>query len=217
MPPANSWSGVPSSWACRVASDAVLQRGKCCLLVASSISPADTHLPFVFTQLAELLSVHAWARSLLNFFSEPPSDEEREALAARAASAHRHIAVSFVVGFKTLFWARALTPQLVSAFTHLFLFDSDLVVRPSEFDLVRLLRIGEAINASLLAPAPYGANPGMFSLGMPRCPESDACKCSPRPWSMCVACRQPMIEVKAPLFTSAAWQAVHKHLLSQIP
>ena len=135
--------------------------------------------------------MHTWARALLNFFREVSAAESNQ-LRHAAAAFHPHIESSFVPGFKTLFWARALTPALVAAYTHLFLFDSDMVVRPADFDLVRLMRIGEATNASLIQPSPYGASAGMYSLGSPRCPESDACKCSPSPARQCVVCLQPV-------------------------
>ena len=71
-------------------------------------------------------------------------------IARVAASAHSHIASTFIAGFKTLFWSRALTPTLLATYTHLFLFDSDMVVRPSQFDLVGLLRVQEQTNASII-------------------------------------------------------------------
>ena len=212
----SSSSAHAASWACPgVRERHVLQHGPCCLLAATSISPRDPHLQRLLADLKELVVVHPWARALLNLFDEV-TDVERTHIARSVVAQHPHIASSFVPGFKTLFWARVLTPSLVRPFTHLLLFDSDLVVRPSSFDLVGLLRIGEATNASLIQPSPYGTNAGMYSLGIPRCPESDVCKCSPRPSEKCVACRQPVIEVKVPLFTSAAWIVIHDELLAHV-
>ena len=129
-------------------------------------------------------------------------------------------ATGLSAGFKLLFWAEALAPKLLATssvrFTHLLLFDSDMVVRPRDFDLVSLLRLGEAVNASLIQPSLYGGGSGLYSLGSPRCPESDACKCSPRPDRQCIVCLQPVVEVKAPLITMSAWSVIHRHVLSRV-
>ena len=216
---ASSWDRLASSWACTddVTINAVLNQSPCCLLVASCISQADPHLPYLMADLRELLTTFRWARALINFFGATSGKDEQMKIARVATSTHGHIASTFIPGFKTLFWARALTPKLLGAFTHLFLFDSDMVVRPSQFDLVGLLRIQEAVNASIIAPSPYGENPGTYHLGMARCPDSSACKCSLEPHTQCVACRQPMVEVKVPLFTRDAWRAVYEHLLAKVP
>ena len=204
----------PPTSACYSLSYNVLQRGPCCLLATSSISPRDPHLPRLLVDLKSLLSTHPWAHALLNYFENVP---DPRSLAKAAATAHPRIGSAFVPGFKTLFWQKALTTRIVGAFSHLFIFDSDMVIRPSDFDLVTLLRIGEVVNASIVQPSPFGSHAGMYMLGMPRCPESDACKCSPKPWEQCLACRQPVIEVKVPLFTRDAWLTIHEHLFRKIP
>lgn len=173
-----SWPEFPTTWTCRTPSADVLQHGNCCLLATTALSPHDPYLPTLLTHMGELLSTYEWVRVLLNFFLELRADE-RSLLAQSVAAAHPGIASAFVPGFKTLFWRRVLTPAVVGAFTHLFIFDSDMVVRPSQFDLVGLLRIGEVVNASLIAPAPYGTHAGMYKLGLARCPESDFCPCAP--------------------------------------
>ena len=48
------------------------------------------------------------------------------------------------------------------AVTHFFLVDADMDIRPSAFDLVTLLRLGEATNVSILSPAPYGGGNGFY-------------------------------------------------------
>ena len=194
----------------------VLQEGPCCLLAATSIAQRDPHLPRLVSDLSELLSVFSWARAVLNIFSQP-AHAAKARLRNAFHAAHRHIVPSFIPGFKTLFWRSVLRPVALTAFTHLLLFDSDLVVSPRSFDLVGLLRVGEAANASLIQPSPYGSGPGLYGLGHPRCPESSACSCSPDPESQCVACRQPVIEVKVPLFRMPAWVAVYEHMLGLLP
>ena len=194
----------------------VLEDGPCCLLAATSISQTDTHLRTLLEDLGALLATHPWARGIVNYFSEP-SAAAKQRLRTATQSTHPRLASSFVPGFKTLFWQTVLRPTTIAAFTHLFLFDSDMVVRPSEFNLVGLLRVGEAVNASLIQPSPYGGGAGMYALGHPRCPESDACHCSPQPESECAVCRQPVIEVKVPLFTRTAWAAVYDEFLGLVP
>ena len=194
----------------------VLEGGPCCLLAATSISQTDTHLRTLLEDLGALLAAHPWARGIVNYFSEP-SGAAKQRLRTATQSTHPRLASSFVPGFKTLFWQQVLRPTTIAAFTHLFLFDSDMVVRPSEFNLVGLLRVGEAVNASLIQPSPYGGGAGMYALGYPRCPESSACNCSPQPESECAVCRQPVIEVKVPLFTRAAWAAVYHEFLGLVP
>ena len=212
-----SWSQLESSWACNE-DNSVLQRNpRTCLLVATCLSQHDPYKPHLLRGLQELLSTFPWTRAMLNFFGATSDATERWNIASTAMAAHRRIASTFVPGFKTLFWRRALTPALLAGFSHLFLFDSDMVVRPSEFDLVGLLRIQEVMNASIIAPSPYGDNPGTYHLGMARCPESLACSCSPDPRARCAACREPSVEVKVPLFTRDAWLAVYEHLLSRLP
>ena len=108
----------------------VLRDGPCCLLVATSIAQRDPHLPRLVGDLAELLTLFPWARALLNVFSYP-AQSARAQLSGAFRAAHPHLVPSFVGGFKTLFWQTVLRPTVLAAFTHLFLFDSDMVVRPS--------------------------------------------------------------------------------------
>jgi hypothetical protein len=207
-----------SHWArCDDGSSIVLEHGRCCLLAATSISERDPHLRSLLSDLVDLSGVHPWVRVLINFFGTIRTHATERKISSAVHLAHPSIATSFVPGFKTLFWQRVLTPSALAAFTHLFVFDSDMLVRPASFDLVGLLRVGEAINASIIQPAPYGGGAGTYMLGTKRCPDSDACKCSPDPHSQCVVCRQPVVEVKVPLFTVAAWRTVYDRFLSLVP
>ena len=129
--------------------------------------------------------------------------------------------------FKTFFWFMAIPPEVAVRYSHIFLVDSDMVLRPSKFALPTMMRLQEAVNVSVMAPAVYGhGQPSYHMLDGPRCSKSPFCDCddqgnhrkahcdmarpeSCNPHTKCTVCRNIMVEVKAPLFTSIAWQAVH--------
>ena len=136
--------------------------------------------------------------------------------------------------FKSFFWFMAIPPEVAVRYSHIFLVDSDMALRPSRFALPTMMRLQEAINASVIHPAVRGSY-AFHRLDDARCLGSRICDCDdqgPRPRGVaicdmakpggcnphtkCTVCRQIMVEVKAPLFTSIAWQAVHIVILQSI-
>ena len=136
--------------------------------------------------------------------------------------------------FKSFFWFMAIPPEVAVRYSHIFLVDSDMALRPSRFALPTMMRLQEAVNASVIHPAVRGSY-AVHRLDDARCLGSRICDCDdqgPRPRGVamcdmakpggcnphtkCTVCRQIMVEVKAPLFTSIAWQAVHIVILQSI-
>ena len=198
----------------------ILDKGSCAVLAVTSISRYDPHLRTLLDYLAHLLTAHPWTCAVLNFFDKMKALDASmgdSSLQLRVREKHLRLAPSFVLGFKTLLWKSLLWPSTLSRFTHIMCFDSDLVVDPAEFDLVGMLRIGETINASLVQPAPYGPNAGLYALANPRCRGSVACSCGSRPALECAVCRQPAIEVKVPVFTRTAWTALYDDFFRHVP
>ena len=120
-----------------------------CLLEATTRNSTSRYLLKLASSLDALLSAHPWVWAALNFCD-----------GARSADAllHSHVATFAVPGFKSRFWKQALSPQVLAAFTHVFLFDEDMRIHPSEFQLVTFVRIYEQTNVSILAPSPYRLN-----------------------------------------------------------
>ena len=108
-----------------------------------------------------------------------------------------------------------LTARATRPYSHVFLVDSDMGLRPREFQLVDFVRLAEATNVSILGAAPYG--PQMLFANGTRCAARNAnCEsyCDRDPKRKCAVCRQPVVEVKMPLFTGAAWAVVHELVLA---
>jgi hypothetical protein len=118
---------------------------------------------------------------------------------------------------RTVFWREVLTSAFVRPFTHIFVFDSDMDARPAAFDLVNLIRIQGAVGVSIISPAPYGPGSGMFNIGAhPDATLRPACR-EGLPERTCAVCRHPTVEVKAPLFTAAAWRLIHGRIFAAAP
>ena len=195
----------------------VLPGSDVCLLAATATS--RPHAPRVRTALAELCNAHGkWVRTALNYFDGSEASTDSVTYVSCLHS------TTFVPGFKTRYWRDILIPTFMRPFSHVLLFDSDMEVSPQHFDLIGLLRFGTAANVSIISPAPIGAGAGMFNLGAH--PDSSlrrACVGGraeppyPKPEEQCAVCRQGTVEVKAPLFTAAAWGVVHKRIFADAP
>ena len=189
------------------------------MCLQTAISSASIYLPRLLRiDLAELCDGYSWAHVLLNFYDG--GDAPRSSLP-------RCVRVTRYPWFKTFFWFMAIPPEVAVRYSHIFLVDSDMVLRPSKFALPTMMRLQEAVNVSVMAPAVYGhGQPSYHMLDGPRCHKTPFCDCddqgnhrkahcdmarpeSCNPHTKCTVCRNIMVEVKAPLFTSIAWQAVH--------
>lgn len=187
------------------------------LLVVMSVAADNARLAAITGSLAALCAEHTWVRAMVNFFRGRPTG------LPSCASAHA------IPGFKTLFWKQSLTPQAVASFSHVFLVDSDLELSPERFELGTFLQLAKATNVSILGPAPFGMGNGLYRLNndcgddspiYARCRGSPKCthQCQQGdPAQVCAVCRQPVVEVKAPLFTSLAWATVHRLVLAGAP
>ena len=200
--------------------EAVLRSGgDACVLLAIAVARHSRRFHDLAQSLSELCTAHAWVRVALNLF-----DIKQESAAESRASQGLHtcVAVSAIAAFKTRFWQQVLVPSELLV-THVFLVDSDMDIRPTAFDLVTLLRLGEATNQSIISPAPYGGGNGFYHLDAPRLNNNylltkSVCGAEPSQWALrCAVCRQAVVEVKAPLFTFAAWRVVHERVLSRMP
>tara|TARA_X000000368_G_C22990714_1_gene694212 strand:- start:182 stop:1210 length:1029 start_codon:yes stop_codon:yes gene_type:complete len=179
------------------------------LLLASAVS--HRHLGRVMQAVVETCETHAWVRALLNVF-----DASSQSMAFPLLPPCATIAT--VPGLKLLWWARLLGPSATDGFTHVWIVDSDMDFRPSQFALETFVRLQVATNTSLLGPSPFGPGAGLYNLDGPRCPSSRRCDhCNTAPNVTCPVCREAWTEVKAPLFTRAAWAVVHAALLSRMP
>ena len=196
----------------------------CLLSLQTAISSASIYLPRLLRiDLAELCDGYSWAHVLLNFYDG--GDAPRSSLP-------RCVRVTRYPWFKTFFWFMAIPPEVAVRYSHIFLVDSDMALRPSKFALPTMMRLQEAVNVSVMAPAVVGC-PAFHTLDGPRCHKSAVCDCddqgdhrkaqcdmarpdSCNPHTKCTVCRQIMVEVKAPLFTSIAWQAVHFVILRSL-
>ena len=197
----------------------ILRASDVCLLAATTVNSTSRYFPKLASSLDALLSAHPWVRAALNFYD-----------GARSADVllHSHVATFAVPGFKSRFWKQALSPQVLAAFTHVFLFDEDMRIHPSEFQLVTFVRIYEQTNVSILAPSPYYTDVGLIPQGLyrltagTRCGRTwtchRACKSGhARAQESCAVCRTSTIEMKAPLFSLDAWAVVHDQILSRLP
>jgi hypothetical protein len=193
---------------------------RACVLAATSVSSEDPGLAAFEQRLHELCaSGGTWLHVALNFFNDMGAFHAAKHSAASCVEMHG------VGGFKTRFWKRVLTPMAVRQYTHIWLFDSDLNVAPASFALPTMIQIMFAINVSIIAPAPFGGpSPGHFQYFGTRC-RNNACRCAGKhdwPDSVsldvnCVACRQPIAEVKSPVFTVEAWGVIYQLLLATLP
>jgi len=157
-----------------------------------------------------LLEVHQFVHLALNFFDLPAG--------ARLLHAFRHprIMTYNVPGLKILFWKREITAQLTSRFSHVWFFDSDMDVHPERFDLITFLRLLEATNVTIMQPAISGEGAGFHNLER-RSAKGLARKCGLTTADRCAVCRVSLVEVKTPIFTSAAWQVVQSAFLERVP
>ena len=197
-------------------------RGACVMLATSIGGPLDEDFPRLLSTLNALCSRHLWFRVVLNLYDTPASE-----MGTRMPSTlpvHPSIQFSFEPGFKTMMWRHVLEPSQMhlKAYSHVWLVDSDMDFHPDRFDAITFVRVSELTNVSILAPSSYGSGNGMYSMDVPRClqhPRRSLCDriCAQNPMRRCSVCRQPVVEVKAPLFKATAWRAVHQHLLSLIP
>ena len=203
--------------------------GDACVLVAVAVARSSRRFESMLETIWELCTAHSWVRVALNLFDvgschgsscqEAGSSEEHW---AGKYALHSCVTVSTIAAFKTRFWQQILTPSTVLA-THLFLVDSDMDIRPSAFDLRTLVRLSEAVNISILSPAPYGEGNGYYKLDAPWLSGNylltkEYCGAQVSQWShSCAVCRQAMVEVKSPLLTAAAWRVIHEHVLAHMP
>ena len=178
------------------------------LLLASAVS--QRHLGRVMQAVKETCETHAWVRALLNVFDA--SQSMPLPLLPPCAT------IATVPGFKLLWWTRLLGPSATAGFTHVWIVDSDMDFRPSQFALETFVRVQVATNTSLIGPSPFGPGAGLYNLDGRRCRGSRRCDyCGTAPDVNCPVCREAWTEVKAPLFTRAAWEVVHAALLSRMP
>ena len=176
------------------------------LLLASAVS--QRHLGRVMQAVKETCETHAWVSAVLNVFDASQSMPLPPPCAT----------IATVRGFKLLWWTRLLGPNATAGFTHVWIVDSDMDFRPSQFALETFVRVQVATNTSLLGPSPFGPGAGLYNLDGPRCMGSRRCDhCYTSPSVTCPVCREAWTEVKAPLFTRAAWAVVHAALLSRMP
>ena len=211
--------------ACSAASTELLPNAPpVCLLAGTSISSREKHLPWLVQSLAELCTAFRWVDTVLNLFDDSPQWP-----AAIESARHPRTRVTRVPGFKVLFWKREFHPGRYNRYTHIWLVDSDMAIAPSVFDLQLLLRAMHTVNASIVQPSPYGGGAGLYSLTANRGAHRQTHVCGDRGGDMrsigsgrsyfdarCVACRVPVVEVKLPLFTRAAWDVVHSLVLAKI-
>ena len=135
---------------------------------ATAISSANRHFVSFESRLAALCDAHgAWLHVLLNLYDGGTRGQHASC-----------VQVSQWAGFKVRFWKHALSPSRLRHYTHVWLFDSDLDVAPSNFALPTMLRMMHAINVSIITPAPYGADAGLYSYWGPRCRGSRVCRCT---------------------------------------
>ena len=108
------------------------------LLLASAVS--QRHLGRVIQAVKETCETHAWVRVVLNVFDadlSTPSPPLRAAIAA----ARRFATIAAMRGFKLFWWTRLLGPNATAGFTHVWLVDSDMDFRPSQFALETFVRL----------------------------------------------------------------------------
>lgn len=192
--------------------------GDVCVLVVTAVARHHRRFQELCSTLFELCTAHRWVRVALNVF---------DVLTAESAALRKGlpvcVALSTISAFKTRFWQQSLAPDRLRGVTHLFLVDSDMDIRPAAFDLVTLLRLSEITNVSILSPVPHGPGDGFFNRDAPWLGNSyaltrEACGAVAGRWAdTCAVCRQPVVEVKSPLFTAAAWRVVYERLLSRMP
>ena len=199
----------------------------CLVGLQTSISSTSAYLRrYLRIDLTELCDRYSWAHVLLNLFDGGDLHQ--------AGALPPCVRVTRYPRFKSFFWFMAISPEVAVRYSHIFLVDSDMALRPSRFALPMMMRLQEAVNASVMHPAIRGSNAN-HRLDNARCLGSRVCDCDdqgPRPRGVamcdmtkpegcnphtkCTVCRQIMVEVKAPLFTSIAWQAVHIVILQSI-
>jgi hypothetical protein len=167
--------------------------------------------------LNSLCGEYDWIRVAFNFFSGGKTLTRLPSCATAYA----------IPGFKSLFWKRVLQPELLFAFSHVFVVDSDVELAPDYFEWLIFMRLMRATNVSIMSPAPYGAGNGIYRMNnlcgesvhvFSRCPGSRSCRdyCRAAPDGFeggCTVCRQPLVEVKAAMFTSLAWAVMYEHML----
>jgi hypothetical protein len=186
----------------------VLDSMPLCLLLATSTSHVAPQFGYLNRSLTALVEAHSWTRVALNLYLD--------AVSTAYPRVHPRITIFSVAGFKTLFWKRILTPAIVAPFTHVFFFDDDMRVAPGEFQLVALLRMQAFANVSLISPAPIGGGRGMFAANKERYPQHNFVSRQAADIG-CPLRLHAVVELKAPLFTAAAWAVVYTELLSKIP
>ena len=182
-----------------------------CVLLATAVSSRDTQVAKVVEAMTATCRL-GFARGVLNLFDADPLPVRADATLIRTTT---------VRGFKPHFWKAELTPTAVAAFTHVFLYDSDLQVHPEHFRLWQLLGLMNTTGVHIMQPAPYGSGNGLHKATSQRAVKSRGLCAPPTPappegqyWpaprlgDRCVACRVSVVEVKMPLFTVAAWQVV---------
>ena len=193
----------------------------------TSISSTSAYLQrYLRIDLAELCDRYSWAHVLLNLFDGGDVHP--------TSALPPCVRVTRYPRFKSFFWFMAIPPEVAVRYSHIFLVDSDMALRPSRFALPTMMRLQEAVNASVMHPAIRGSK-AFHGLDNVRCYGSRVCDCDDQgrlppgvamcdmakpggcnPHTKCTVCRQIMVEVKAPLLTSIAWQAVHIVILQSM-
>ena len=116
---------------------------------------------------------------------------------------------SHVHGHKPLFWKHIVTPNMTAAFDYIWLFDADVVVAsfPLQQMLMAMIRTGSQISQPKIAPVALD----------PTARSSDWAEFRFKaPDLACLVQRSARVEVMTPIFTRAAWDLTHTHLLTSI-
>ena len=165
-----------------------------------------------FSKLCErtrFLSVH------LNCFHGSLNETSSAHVASRLQRAGcTNVSTSSVTGMKGLFWKLELAPEKLPASAHyIWLVDADMAV--DQFALRLAIEEIDAANASLAQPriGPYHHARGrMTDWPLLRASYSGA------KWPRnCLAAAMKYVEVQTPIFRRAAWDMVHRTLLTTAP
>jgi len=181
-----------------------------CVLIAMAVGRGPRAVA-LRDSLREVCEGHSWIRVVLNFF-------DRAVAASDTTGYPQCVGTTAVPGFKTLFWKLVLTPRAVAGYSHVFLMDSDLDVAGFEFG--KFVHIANVTNTSVLSPSHIGnATSSLYGGGMlaRRCEHSSCRRCDMDPANSCAVCRQPVVEVKSPMFTAMAWRVLHDEVLRHAP
>lgn len=179
-------------------------------LGAGSVHSEDHDIGKIMYSIHSLCYAYPQLDVVVNHYDNPrPKKATRGRNPTRPTplAGQQRILTTWIPGFKGLFWKLALTPEFVSRFTVVWMFDSDIAVHPSVLPLGTMTASLFATGASVVQPSIRALVHGTYHSFL----RVRAAHMS------CLAHTARFVELQTPVFRTDAWVAFQSKVMSLIP